>query len=116
MTELRMLAHKAFDDKGNPQRLPVIFCPFAKQNGADQCDFNGVTIKDTSWLPFVIINSEANSPDKVTLLHEIGHAANLVHIPKGKNDLVANFMSYETDRTDMLRNQVIAIAKAYFSA
>ncbi|MCW3107229.1 MAG: hypothetical protein JWQ09_1735, partial [Segetibacter sp.] len=60
----------------------------------------------------------SKSPDNVTLLHEIGHAAK-VPGPKdlevGPNDAVQNFMLYGTNRTDMLRNQVIAIAQAYFS-
>jgi len=113
--ELRMLAHKAYDDKGKPCRLPVIFCKVQASTGADKCELQGMAVKDTGWLPFVIINVNSSAADKVTLLHEIGHSANLVHIPKGKDDIVSNFMSYETNRTDMLRNQVIAIAKAYFS-
>lgn len=115
LAELRMLAHKTFDDKGKPPRLPVIFCPFAKQSGAEKCDVNGMVVTNTDWLPFVVINSNSSNPDKVTLLHEIGHAAKLVHIPKGKDDVVVNFMSWEQDRTGMLRNQVISIARAYFS-
>jgi len=113
--ELRMLAHKTYDSTGQPGRLPVIFCKIRAGTGAEKCELQGMAVMNTEWLPFVVINSDSLASDKVTLLHEIGHAAKLVHIPKGKDDAVTNFMSYEADRTDMLRNQVIAIAKAYFS-
>lgn len=115
LKELRMLAHKAYDSTGKPGRLPVIFCKVRASTGADKCELQGMAVVNTEWLPFVIINSSSTAADNVTLLHEIGHAAKLVHIPKGKDDIVTNFMSYEANRTDMLRNQVIAIAKAYFS-
>lgn len=108
--ELRMLAHKSYQDSS--PRLPVIFCRFASQIAGE---VNGVTIKETDWLPFVLINSDNTSPDGVTLLHEIGHASGLGHVGRGKNDVMENFMTYGSNRTGMTRNQVIAIANSYFA-
>jgi hypothetical protein len=79
---------------------------------------NGQTISGTEWLPFVLLNAGNKSADKVTLLHEIGHAANvpgLKDVEVKPTDVVQNFMLYGDNRTDMLKQQVIAIAKAYFS-
>lgn len=100
-----------------PSRLVVIFCLFRGPLGSET-DTNGITYRETpnvSWYPFVLINAGRQAPDGLTLLHEIGHAAGLNHVPKGPNDVVANFMSYASGRTDMLRNQVIAIANSFFA-
>lgn len=113
--ELRHKAHGVFQDK--KPRLPVIFCPFRGEGGGGDgpCSTNGMCLKGTNWLPFVLINSELMSPDNVTLLHEIGHAAGLMHMATGANDAVKNFMGYQPTRTGMLRNQVVSIAQSYFS-
>lgn len=110
--ELRNLAHQKLVANG---RLPVIFCRFRSGVGGDS-DTRGYVEKTLpNWLPFVLINVDETSPDNVTLLHEIGHAGGLGHMGSNPSDAVFNFMSYAANRDDMLRNQVIAIAKAYFS-
>lgn len=65
--------------------------------------------------PFVLINTNHMSADGVTLLHEIGHAADCGHIAASSGDVVQNFMSYGGNRTDMLRDQVIKISKSFFA-
>jgi hypothetical protein len=110
---LRGLCHQIYRD--SRPRLPVILCPFSGARGDEPCDINGVTVKGTGWLPYVIINSELKAKDGVTLLHEIGHAADLGHTGKGSTDVVENFMTYGDNRTNMTVNQVKAIAKAYFA-
>ncbi len=113
---LRMEAHKKFQD--TTPRLPVISAVYSSVKGFDASNLNGQTVKNTDWLPFVILNSSNKSTDNVTLLHETGHAANVpgnVDLPVRPNDTVQNFMLYGANRTDMLKQQVIAIANAYFS-
>ena len=113
---LRMAAHKKFQD--TTPRLPVISAVYSSVKGFDASDLNGQAIKNTDWLPFVILNSANKSADSVTLLHEAGHAANVpgnTDLPVGPNDIVENFMLYGNNRTDMLKQQVIALATAYFS-
>ena len=109
--ELRMLGHKAYQD--TRPRLPIFFAPMHYSTHT-----TGQTFSKTDWPPFVVINSEEESQDGVTLLHETGHAADVPgrkDAPVGKDDVVHNFMEYGDDRNDMLKPQVIAIAKAYFS-
>src|SRR5262249_22699522 len=107
---LRMLAHKTYQD--TKPRLPIIVCRFSR---AVRDELNGLTVTDSDWLPFVLINADQLAPDSVTGLHEMGHAAGLGHYAKGKDDVVANFMTYDNNRADMLRFQVIAIAKSYYA-
>jgi hypothetical protein len=112
-SSLRNLAHQAYP-KGNG-RLPVIFVPFHNVNGPAA---KGITwgkprtgsVDGVPWLTFVLINSEALAPDQVTLLHEMGHGANLNH---NRNDTV-NFMAYGTKRTVMYEDQVKQLARSYF--
>ena len=109
--ELRMLGHKAYQD-ARP-RLPIFFAPMHYSTHT-----TGQTFSKTDWPPFVVINSEEESQDGVTLLHETGHAADVPgrkDAPVGKDDVVHNFMEYGDNRNDMHKPQVIAIAKAYFS-
>ena len=109
--ELRMLGHKAYQDVR--PRLPIFFAPMHYSTHT-----TGQTYPKTDWLPFVVINSEEESQDGVTLLHEMGHAANVPgrkDAPVGKDDVVHNFMEYGENRNDMHKQQVIAIAKAYFA-
>jgi hypothetical protein len=110
---IRGLAHAAYQD--TRPRLPVIFIPFRSYVKGEDCNTNGRTEKKMGWLPYVIINSGLNSPDNVTLLHEIGHAAECVHEAVGPSDVIQNFMSYGTNRTGIMRNQVLKIASAYFT-
>jgi hypothetical protein len=109
---LRNLCHQVYRD--DRPRLPVIFVPFSGPKSSEPCDVNGVAVKNTDWLPFVLINSNLKSEDGVTLLHEIGHAAGLGHFGKGPNDVAENFMGNGTNRTNMIASQVKAIAGAYF--
>lgn len=109
--ELRMLAHKAYQD--SRPRLPVMFAPMHASVHS-----TGQTYTKTDWLPFVVINSEEESQDGVTLLHELGHAADVpgrVDAPVGKDDAVHNFMEYGDNRNDMHKQQVVAIARSYFA-
>jgi len=110
--ELRHQCHKIYQD-ARP-RLPVIFVPFSGAKGGEPCDVNGVCMKNKGWMSYVIINSDLTSKDGVTLLHEIGHAADLPHQGKGTSDAVENFMNYGENRTTMTASQVKAIAKGYF--
>lgn len=106
--DLRALAEKAQSVPFN--RLAVIVCPM-KENMGDTD--NGVTFSDVQP-PYVLINSNVQSIDGVTLLHEIGHAAGNGHVGTSGGDVVFNFMSYAHNRNDMLRNQVIKIANSFF--
>ena len=52
----------------------------------------------------------------ITLLHEIGHASDCGHQKSTSSDAYPNFMSYPPpDRTGILRNQVIKLARSYFA-
>ncbi len=112
--ELRQKAAKTFDDQNQGAngdkrpRLPVIFCRFRDGYGETT---GGMTLSKTNWLPYVLINSESVAPDKVTLLHEMLHAAGSVH-----QNLEGNVMSYSANRSDMLRGDVIRLGNAYFTA
>jgi hypothetical protein len=125
--ELRNMAHKAFPGNEVP-RLPVIVCPF-RQSLVDDEIATGMAIRNSpstpsGWnLEFILINSQIKSPDNVTLLHEIGHAAGLVH--EGaviKNADVLNVMQYYDPKATVLPgrdglkpNQVKRLATAYFA-
>jgi len=112
VTDLRMLGHQAYQD--TRPRLPVFFAPMHYSTHS-----TGQTFSNTDWLPFVVINSEEESPDGVTLLHEMGHAAKVtgdVDVPVRPGDAVNNFMLYGTGRNDMHKKQVIALAQSYFAA
>jgi hypothetical protein len=111
VTDLRMLAHQAYQD--TRPRLPVIFAPMHYSTHS-----TGQTFSNTDWPPFVVINSEEESPDGVTLLHEMGHAAKVpgdVDVPVRPSDAVNNFMLYGSGRNDMHKKQVIALAQSYFA-
>ncbi len=78
--KLRALAHTAYP-RGNG-RLPVIFVPFQSPQAT-----KGITwgrprtgkVDGVDWLTFVLINTRQTAPDRVTVLHESGHAANVDH-------------------------------------
>ncbi|MDD5036645.1 MAG: hypothetical protein PHE55_18045 [Methylococcaceae bacterium] len=108
--DLRKLAELAQPVPAN--RLAIIVCPMRDNMGDND---NGISLSDRpGWPPFVLINSNLQSTDGVTLLHEIGHAAGNGHVATSGSDVVFNFMSYGHNRSDMLRNQVIKIAKSFF--
>lgn len=111
--ELRKLCHAAYPSGHG--RLPVIFAPFANLTGGDPCRTTGWTISGTDWLPFVIVNADKVAADNVTLLHEIGHAGLGGGHPAEKGS-ETNFMSYGTNRTGMLKTQILKLVKAYFAA
>ncbi|MFN8344522.1 MAG: hypothetical protein U0X91_05945 [Spirosomataceae bacterium] len=64
---------------------------------------------------FVILYPNQFESKGLTLLHEMGHAAELRHVSSGTNPSVENFMNDinagRPPGPDMLKNQVIAIAK-----
>lgn len=78
----------------------------------------GETFKTTDFpnrKNFVILYPNQFESKGLTLLHEMGHAAGLKHVISGTNPSVENFMNDITagrpPGPDMLKNQVIAIAK-----
>lgn len=145
---VRRLAEKVIQAEPNAiGRLPVIVCPFVIVDpnrpvasfghyGVTLIEPDGgpVTLEGQTWKPFVTINSLHATEAKVTLLHEIGHAAGLHHETEnldaffGKNvamnylatqgiDLLKNFMNEDNhkDAFDMYAFQVRTIAGAYFA-
>lgn len=60
--------------------------------------------------PLCIISPNAN-PDKMDLLHELGHASGLHH----EDALSKNFMNQTSGRSEMMRFQVEKMAKSWFS-
>ncbi len=146
INEIRGLAEIAFPTSKGAGRLPVIVCPFVQifpnQGVSTFGDFGmtkvsqtggSVVIDGVTWLPFVMINSLANSADNITLVHEIGHAAGLKHLPANlllevqpgamefltaqKIDVTKNFMNDGKDRQEQLfAYQIQKLAGAYFAA
>jgi hypothetical protein len=109
---LRNMAHKSHYHEG---RIPVIFCRFSGPIGGNS-DTNGYVVRLGNWLPFILINVDNDSSDNITLLHEIGHASDFGHQKSTSSDAYPNFMSYPPpDRTGILRNQVIKLARSYFA-
>lgn len=99
-------------------RVAAISVPYSTVKGFDLSDINGQAISGEDYPPYLLINSNNKSADNVTLLHEMGHTANvpgLKDVPVNAKDAVQNFMLYGDNRTDMLKQQVIAMAKAYFA-
>jgi len=60
--------------------------------------------------PLVLISPNAN-PDKMDLLHELGHAAGLHH----EDTLSKNFMNQTSGRSDMMKFQIEKMAKSYYA-
>jgi hypothetical protein len=106
--DVRLKAAAIFDDQADPpykQRLPVIFCEF--KDAA-----HGVTTTGGgNWLKFCLIGGVINT-DKVTLLHEMGHASGLPHLTTGGG--VRNFMEEADGRTVMHKAQLQTFANGYF--
>ncbi|MCW3110298.1 MAG: hypothetical protein JWQ09_4804, partial [Segetibacter sp.] len=67
--QLRMEAHKKFQDKQNDDkaRLPAISAVYSDLKGFEAHNLTGQTISGTEWLPFVLLNTGSKSPDNVTL-------------------------------------------------
>lgn len=90
-------------------RLAVVFCtPFATANMANLT--HGLQCKKEGGRRVVLINVTSVNPDKLTLIHEVGHGADIGHELQD-ND---NFMSYGTSRTKMYPLQSKKFEKAFF--
>jgi hypothetical protein len=88
--------------------LPVIFCQFAHRG-------YGVTpaaTKATKLTPACLVSIAVNA-DKVTMVHEMGHAAGLDH--EVGDDNRGNFMHEADPRSNMYRYQVEQMGKAMFA-
>lgn len=96
---------------GYPFLVPVIFCEF---------DAGGVAItpfgsKLGAASPVCLISMSAMSMnDKMTVLHEMGHAA-LYPNPDHDTDETGNLMQEADGRNFLFRYQVEAFGKAYFA-
>ena len=86
--------------------LPVVF-------GAYVCSGYGIAPKVTGQLTRLVMISPTVNDDKMTLLHEIGHASDLHHDLTGGSP--RNFMHEADTRTVMYKYQVEAVARAPFS-
>lgn len=91
--------------------LPIIFCQF-------RYTANGLTVSDTPTKclakPFILVDPLSAGGDKVTLLHEIGHAAGLNHDFTATNATTRNFMNEAVTRTTMYKWQIQKMAQAFF--
>jgi hypothetical protein len=95
---------------GYPFIVPIIFCEF---------DAGGVAITPHSTkvgaaTPACLISmSNESMKDKMTILHEMGHA---VEYPKYHHHGTAGNLMHEADgRTFMFKHQVEAFGKAFFA-
>lgn len=86
--------------------MPVVFCQF-KHPGL------GVTPGDMRKLTEACLVAPDCNPDKVTLLHEMGHGAGLNHEKGVANQ--ANFMHELNGRSKMYKYQVEKMAKAMYA-
>ena len=102
-------AAKIFDDQktaSKKQRLPVFLCDFVYPGF-------GLTIKSTPWPYFCFVRPFPSS-DKITLIHEIGHAAGISgHLAERKKKH-KNFMDETPKRSVMYKAQIQKISRAYF--
>lgn len=89
--------------------LAVVFCTFNESG-------HGVTPwKKYDWKkPLTLISSRPND-DRVTLLHEMGHAALLDH-SHVEHEGALNIMDEGEGRTVIFRDQVEALAKCFFAS
>src|SRR5262249_16169499 len=117
ITEVGRLAEAAGFE--GTDRLPVIFYTgLGTTNNfgdANEQLANRCTTKTAKGRKYSTINLRSLGEDKVTLLHEIGHAADLGHEFSAQK----NFMSYGVDnkckgRTDINPIQIQKLEKAYF--
>lgn len=88
--------------------LPVLYCNF---HGAA----HGLTIHSTPGLTALILISPVVNADKVTLLHEMGHAAGMSHDKHSTDSKHRNFMHEADTRTTIYKWQVQKFAKAKFA-
>ena len=118
--EIRTLANTAYYSAQG--RLPVILCSIAGGGGESP----GSLGFHSDWLPYVIIDPGKLNPDGLTLTHEAGHCAGLLHTwdePRLGSQDTDNFMSYgqfdigtqsRTPRTLIMDWQVDALRASYF--
>lgn len=95
-------------NKTSTTHLGVVFCNFA---GSD----HGLTPgKERGWNRPLCLISPTPNKDQVTLLHEMGHAAD-VHHDEVEHEGKRNFMDRTEPRTLMYRDQIEALAKCFFA-
>ena len=118
---------------GLDSSLKVIFCSRQTASSTVSPHDAGLTVRDNRRVPYILINTQASNPDRVTLAHEIGHAAGLHHEldamrsrygfgaePYLRSQHVqpdANFMSdtNKSTRADMFAYQVHTLGTAAFA-
>lgn len=106
---VRGLAHTAHPDHNG--RLPVIFCRLSTPEPA-------WTVRSPpTWpLAYVLISSEQRTADWVSLLHEMGHAANRGHVKAEDTDQYRSIMSYAANRNAIHVHEVKAFDRSYVAA
>jgi hypothetical protein len=113
--------------------LKVVFCTRQTADSGNPSYDAGLTVRDTNRIPYILINMQASSEDRVTLAHEAGHAAGLHHDPShaemryGRDvkaylssqhvDVLNNFMSDDNKKTrsDLFAYQVKLLGIASFA-
>ncbi|WP_198373201.1 zinc metalloprotease [Roseomonas rosulenta] len=126
---LRAAAHARYASFDN--RLPVILCQVGGQGGGEAPGSLGLT-PGIGWLPWVIMDAFTLMPDGLSMTHEAGHCAGLLHPgdpPNGDRRLLENgavvtnnimaYGSYDLNNTYQPRNliedwQIEAFRHAYF--
>lgn len=127
---LRAAAHARYNSFDN--RLPVILCQVGGKGGGEAPGSLGLT-PNIGWLPWVIMDAFTLMPDGLSMTHEAGHCAGLLHpglppfgdprlmTPDGEvltNNIMA-YGSYDLNGVYQPRNlidswQVEAFRRAYF--
>jgi hypothetical protein len=99
-----------YDDQktGGGQRFPVIF---GQNRGGNE------TVTDGGWPKYCFISPSGSAEsDGLTLLHEIGHGADLEHHHYDQLPIPhANFMSLKPNRDCIQLYQGLSLADAYFA-
>ncbi len=109
LPHIRKLMRDALARRGRPFVLPVLFCQYVG------CSCGEVRYLEGGVDPVVLVGYSIND-DKMTLLHEIGHAAGLSHDVQNADPNNRNFMHTTETRTTMYRFQVEKLAKARFAS
>jgi hypothetical protein len=116
--------HDAYDDAVNRKTYSELLMS-ARALALNKCGFSvfatvvfgqfahrgiGITPPGFLMTPLCIISPNGNS-DKMDLLHELGHAADLHH----EDPIPKNFMNQTNGRSEMMRFQVEKMAKSWYS-